>query len=64
MISIDEIKSKAPSGTTHYMVSTLILMDGDSVTYFKFSGGKYYEYFSHHFARYETGVCHKLIKPL
>ena len=50
-------------GATHYMKSTIDL-GGEHVTYFKNIDGKYFEYFSHHFARYETGVCSSLIKPL
>ena len=59
-----EIKDRAPHGATHYMLSMLYLGDGDTITYFKYDGGRYFEYFSHHFARYETGVCSSLIKPL
>ena len=59
-----QIKANAPEGATHYMLSMLHLGDGDTITYFKYEGGRYYEYFSRHFARYETGVCHNLIKPL
>ena len=63
-MNIDEIKRNAPDGATHYMLSMLYLGDGDTITYFKYDGGRYFEYFSHYFARYETGVCHSLIKPL
>ena len=59
-----EIRDKAPCGATHYMLSMLYLGDGDTITYFKCEGGRYFEYFAHHFARYETGVCRSLIKPL
>lgn len=60
----EEIKANAPEGATHYMLSVISLGDGDTITYFKYEDGKYFEFFSHHFARYETGVCHSLIKPL
>lgn len=63
-IALDEIRKQAPEGATHYMLSTLYLGDGDTITYFKHDGERYFEYFAHHFARYETGVCHSLIKPL
>lgn len=62
-MTLEEIKRNAPSGATHYMESSIEL-GGDCATYFKKIDGKYFEYFSHHFARYETGVCSNLIKPL
>lgn len=63
-ITLDEIRSKAPEGATHYIMSMLFLGDGDNITYFKYEGGRYFEYFAHHFTRYETSVCSSLIKPL
>ena len=63
-MTIEEIRKNKPDGATHYMKSFLRLGDSDTITYFKCEGGKYFEYFSHHFAKYETGVCKDLIKPL
>lgn len=63
-MTIEEIRANAPEGATHYMVSTIILGNESNVTYFKHDNGRYFEYFSHHFARYETGICRSLIKPL
>lgn len=63
-MTLDEIRKNKPEGATHYMMSMLFLGHGDNITYFKYEGGRYFEYFAHHFARYETGVCSSLIKPL
>lgn len=60
----EEIRKNAPEGATHYMKSIIFLDSVDLITYFKCENGKFFEYFAHHFARYETGVCPTLIKPL
>lgn len=62
-MTIEEIRKGAPEFATHYMESPINL-GFECVTYFMLVDGKYFEYFSNHFARYETGVCHSLIKPL
>lgn len=58
------IKQNAPEGATHYSISPVKLSEVDFITYFKYEDGKYFEYFSNHFARYESGIDHMLIKPL
>lgn len=62
-MTIEEIRRNAPDGATHYM-ECIIDLGFECITFFKFSNGKYYEYFSNHFARYETGIEHGIIKPL
>lgn len=58
-----QIKDNKPDGATHYIVMEMIWIT-PRVYYFKLDNGRLYEWFSTHYAPYETGFRRSELKPL